>query len=284
MHGGLVVGSQRQTPDQLGDLLVVIDHARQVYLLDLVLPDHLQLRVPGQIGDLHLADHVNLPSAMDRLERVGLDLYPAELVAGRRKDPRAQPPDLLAVGLTCIHPIRSGADLDAARESDVHLQLLAVHPGRGQQGHGAGQIFVGERDEVLLLRVILDQLFKGRIGLAVVLLLVIADAQPVLSLRGDGLAGFGFGDHLLVEFQGGINIAFGFLRVDALLQQLGGRGGGGDLRRREEAGDRKQEQRCAGPACPNRERIYCFHTPKPTAQLLPAYYQHIRCLSPPAFP
>ena len=148
----------------------------------------------------------------------------------------------------------------------------------------SGQVLVGERDEVFLVRVILEQLLEGRIGLGVVLLLVVADAQPVLGLGGHGLAGFGFRDHLLVEFQGGIHIAFGFLRVDALLQQLGGRGGGGELSRREEAGDRKQEQRCAGPACPSREKIYSFHTPKPNAQLLPAYYQHIRCLSPPAWP
>ena len=94
--------------------------------------------------------------------------------------------------------------------------------GAGMQRHGAGQVIVGERDEVFLVGVILEQLLKGRIGLGIILLLVIADAQPVLGLGGHGLAGFGFRDHLLVEFEGGIDIALRLLGIDALLEQLGG--------------------------------------------------------------
>jgi len=41
-------------------------------------------------------------------------------------------------------------------------------------------------------------------------------------LGGDGLAGFRFGDDLLVKLQGGVNIALRFLGVEALLQQSEG--------------------------------------------------------------
>ena len=43
----------------------------------------------------------------------------------------------------------------------------------------------------------------------------------------------------------------------------------------EDADDRKQEQRCAGPACPVRELMYSFHAPK----LPPNCYRRITSIS-----
>ena len=190
------------------------------------------------------------PAARDRAEGIGIRVHAADGIHLANVLAGADAPERLGAGLDEVRAVLDHADFVAAREEEFELEALAIDPGDRIELRSAGDEGLGLGDEIGFIGKILDEFLERGRGLLVESLLEIALAEAEFGLGGERIAGLGLDDQLLVDGDGGIDVALGVLVVDALLEEFsdgGGRGcgrgvgAGGRWRESEEGG---QEQAC----------------------------------------
>ena len=121
------------------------------------------------------------------------------------------------------------------------MEFFTIAPRSSQQGSPVCEVFARSGHQLLLARVIANELLARSRCRRAVPLFVVAHCQSELRLRAERLPGVSLCNDLSIELHGGIEIPFGLLRIDTFFHEFRSFGIGG-MRRGHDGQQGAQEE------------------------------------------